>query len=633
MRKAHILKRTFGRDRPQNVVFFDVETDPTDIGNNEKRHLLKLGAASYCRTSTNEYLAKQRSISFTTADEFWTFLESTLRSKAKTYLIAHNIVFDLTVLDGFSQLERRGWVLQSWYSKGFTSIFRWRKGDLTLIGLDNGNFFTGKLEKWGEIVGYPKQVIDFETVTDKDLLSYCQTDVQIMVLLWRLWLVFLDEHRCGSFKPTVASTAFNIWRHRFMRHKVYIHNNKEALALERQSYRGGRVECFYIGLSDHTQYHYLDVNNMYGYVLREHEYPSTLLGYKETDSIYSLRRKLAKYAVVAKVTVNITNPLFPYKLKGHTCYPVGRFITTLTTPELKLALDNDWIEALHSLSWYIQKPLFDEFVDYFYSLRKQYVKEDNKPFATICKLLINSFYGKFGQRGFNQKTIGEVGVTSIWRETVLLQETGEIYDLVALAGRVFKEWKEGESYHSFPVIAAHVTAYARLYLFDLKQSVPEREAYYMDTDSLIVSDKGLKALQPRLDKERLGQLKVERSSPYLRINAPKDYEMKGRIKRKGISSNAVEVEPGVFEQEQWVRLAGMIRRGNTSEYITTTVRKHLRREFHQATVRRSGWCDPFRLDLDPGSEDAPLMLPPVERLQSAPPSRSASEVVTADQEE
>ena len=594
-RKAHTLKPTKGLDRPRNVIFFDTETTEEHVTEKKSKHRLKLGVAVYCRSRRDEYLLKQREISISSGADFWKELDRMIPPKSKYYLVAHNILFDLTVLDVFTLLPELGWKMVSFYSKGFTNIFRWKQGERTLIMMDNGNLFPGKLVKWGRLVGLEKGEPDFETVSDEELLSYCRNDVEIMIRSWRAWLSFLDHHDCGAFKLTIGSTAFNTWRHRFLDTLVWIHSDKSALELERKAYKGGRVEALFQGSVNHGQYYYLDVNNMYGYVLEFFAYPKAIQGVQEHTSLEILRRRLEKYAVIATVTLDTRENHYSYRVDGHLCYPLGEFETTLTTPELKLAMLDGSIMDIKAMAWYTQAQLFTEYVRYFYALRERYAKGDNGAYSEICKRLINHLYGKFGQHGFKQKVVGSCPTDKVLRETVYGENSMDRYWNMYIGGVVYKEWQEGESYHSFPAIAAHVTAYARLYIDKLRRKVTPGHVFYMDTDSLIVDEKGFHELSHLLHDTELGRLKVERESPWLVINAPKDYSMKGRQRIKGVSPKAVEVAPGVFDQTQWSRLFGMMHDGDLSGYTTKQVRKVQRRQIYSGVLRPSGWIDPFQV--------------------------------------
>ena len=98
-RKEHTLKPTKGKDRPTNVIFFDTETYEEPITPTKTKHRLKLGVAVYCRSRRDEYLLEQREISIRSGAEFWADVDRMIRPKSKYYLVAHNILFDLTVLD------------------------------------------------------------------------------------------------------------------------------------------------------------------------------------------------------------------------------------------------------------------------------------------------------------------------------------------------------------------------------------------------------------------------------------------------------------------------------------------------------------------------------------------------------
>ncbi len=612
-RIAHKLEPTVGMGRPRRIVFFDTETKWEAGINGRTIHTLRLGVAKYCTLEAGGQLRENDRYVFTRTGDFISWLDSICKKKSTTYLVAHNLVFDLSVCGVFKQLNLIGWKLNNFYSKGMTSIFHWKDGERRLKGLDNGNFFRGKLEYWGKLLGFGKLPISFEQAKDHELETYCERDVDIMVRLWTIWLSFLDDHDCGSFKPTVSSTAFNTWRHRFMTETVHIHTDEDALRLERQSYKGGRTECLWVGERNDGPFYYLDVNNMYGYILATESFPAGLYNYSDKIDLYTLAYKLARYAMVADVTIDVTEPWFPYKVDKHTCYPIGRFRTTLTTPELKLCIDRGWMVEVHSAAWYREERLFSDYVITFNKLRREYEHQGEAGFAKICKLLVNGLYGKFGQRSIKIEPIGECDPSIVKREKVYDEVNDEIFDQVYLAGFIYRERKEGESFHSFPAIAAHVTAYARLNLYSLANSIPKHHIFYMDTDSLVVDKTGYEVLEGEIIPGKLGALKIEQTSPWLKIHAPKDYSMEGRFKLKGISPKAERLSEGVYKQTHWLKLAGLIQEGITEGYITKEVTKHQLRVIHSGVVLPSGWVQPFHLPLPRPVEVALPRLSSVER--------------------
>lgn len=607
-RPEHLLKPSGVKAFPSDLVCFDTETNQVEQTDGSILQTLKMGVAVHMRTLKGLILTEQSSITFHTAPELWDYITNQ-RKKSTRYITSHNIVFDLAVSDGFNQLAQKGYQLKSFYSKAMVSIFRWTCGDKKIIAIDNTNLFPGKLSRWGELFNIPKLEVDFETVDDKTLAIYCRRDVDILITCWRKWFDFLAANGCGAWKPTTASTAFNTWRHRFMPLSIHIHNNEQALQLERDAYRGGRVECFFKGRPPGNHFYTLDVTNMYGYVLKRYSYPSSLQGYTEKPTPDYLIRKLGDYQVIASVDLKINEPVFPLVYNGHTAYPVGYMSTTLSSPELIYALQHGWLLDIHAMSWYKQAPLFSEYVKTFYNLRDQYKKEGNSGYAEICKLLINGLYGKFGQSGMDQKRVGDVDINRVWRSNCIDVETGENYVMTMIGGGQFEERQAGEAYHSFPGIAAHVTALARMHLWRLIQKVPKHHLFYCDTDSLIVDEIGKQALEAFIQPGVMGMLKIEYEADSLEIRSPKSYTIGDKMKMKGVSSAAIRIDDNSFSQFQWTQFNGLIQQGDTSKLRLIPVIKHQSETIYSGWVTSEGWIEPFVLDASFLRLTLPLPLP------------------------
>ena len=157
-----------------------------------------------------------------------------------------------------------------------------------------------------------------------------------------------------------------------------------------------------------------------------------------------------------------------------------------------------------------------------------------------------------------------------------------------------------------------MTAYARLFLYRLVKSVSPEHVYYMDTDSLIVDQIGLNELNPLLDPDTIGSLKIEHQSDNLTIFAPKDYIMGDRVRLKGIKKDAITISPGVFQQTHWYHLPGLIRKGSLSGSVTKTIIKRQRRVILSGHRSKEGWIYPFVLS---EQEPLPVFLPSLQPSQ------------------
>jgi len=154
----------------------------------------------------------------------------------------------------------------------------------------------------------------------------------------------------------------------------------------------------------------------------------------------------------------------------------------------------------------------------------------------------------------------------------------------------------GECFDSFPAIAAHVTGYARMYLWSLMQQAGWGNYFYCDTDSLIVNEVGLCRLQKKIEKSLLGGLKIDKRGSTVLLQGLKDYSIGAKVVLKGVRHNAKSIGNGVYEQEKWPSFRGLLRSGQAETYIVETVTKHLTRNYTKGTVTLSGVVRPYVLD-------------------------------------
>jgi hypothetical protein len=98
-----------------------------------------------------------------------------------------------------------------------------------------------------------------------------------------------------------------------------------------------------------------------------------------------------------------------------------------------------------------------------------------------------------------------------------------------------------------------------------------------------------------MDDSELGMLKVEWESESMIINGLKDYVVDGTAKIKGIRKDAEEVSPGIFTQEQFRGIEGMIRDGDMDRILIRTVTKKLMRQYLKGQVAETGRVFPLQL--------------------------------------
>ncbi len=604
-RPAHIMQPEKSMAMPRHLLFLDTETTQYVKPNGDIVQSLKLGWACYWRRAGDRHLDKIEWLYFEKQSDFWRFVFSHTAPKVKLWVIARNIVFDFTVCHGWRYLKAAGYKLKFFHNEGTTTIISVRKKGSSIVFLDSMNWFVESLEKTGQRIGVPKQPIDFAKCSVEELRAYCLNDVKIELENFKLFIRFLEGNHISRLCYTRGSTAMSAYLLRHYNTKIYIHNNREAVNLERDSYRGGRVECFYIGELNNESYHIVDVNSLYPFVMRNNLYPVRYLSILHSQSVASLKAALAEKAVVARCLVNTAEPVYAVR-RDRTIFPVGRFWCNLCTPELKYALAFGRIEAVSDMVVYEQAYIFKSYVDTFYSLRLDFRSAGVAEYEEICKKMLNSLYGKFGQKAQEWTLIGECP-NEFDREEIVFNRNGKrVTKLRYLMGQLWELTGHDECFDSFPAIASHVTAYGRLYLWYLMQKAGHGNYFYCDTDSLIVNNKGLKHLESEMHETELGGLKLVESSLSLTIHGLKDYSTATKTVVKGIRKNAVDCGNGGYQQELWPSFRGILRSGKPEQYTVTHIEKHLSREYTKGHVHLNGSVTPLVY-----ADDADSPLPPL----------------------
>ncbi|GAI69062.1 unnamed protein product [marine sediment metagenome] len=591
-RKPHILKSEKTMAMPRHIIFFDTETYQETIDNYSTRQRLRLGWACYYRRAYGRHPAKVDWFYFDTHIAFWQFVFEHTAPKVKLWVIARNLTFDFTVVKGWRHLRKAGYKLKFFHNQGTCNIISVRNKSKALVFLDSMNWFVESLEKTGDRIGIKRIAVDYKTCSKSELSAACKNHALIELENFKLFIRFLEGNKVARLCYTRGSTAMAAFLLSHYTTKIYIHNNKQAIDLERESYKGGRVECFYLGVLNNENYYILDVNSLYPFVMRNNPYPVKYKQIKRNITPKSLLASLYSKAVVAKVLIETDLPVYAVR-RGRCMFPVGRFWATLCTPELKYAFAHNHIKQVDTCVLYKQENIFRSYVDKFYTLRMDFKSAGVDEYVELCKKMLNSLYGKFGQKGENWSKIGDCPNEPDREELVFNVGGRRATKLRYLLGELFIMRGHGESFDSFPAIAAHVAAYGRMYLWAVMQQAGYGNYFYCDTDSLFVNDKGLHNLENLLDNTALGAIKIIEHTNLINIRGLKDYTIGNREVIKGIRKLAIKVADGVYEQEIWPSFKGLLRRQHPDVYAISTIRKRLSREYTKGTVSPDGVVVPF----------------------------------------
>lgn len=584
----HNLGTNKTRAWPRNYCFVDTETCERKINTTTKRQRLRLGVAHYDRDAYGGHSGISRRWDFRTPAGFWGRLIRSSEQDRRLIVVAYNMGFDFRILSGFKVLMGLGYKPQKLFLSSTCVILHFLRGKHRITILDMMNYLEGTLESWGDLLGIAKIEVDFASVSDDKLLKHCNADVDILREVWRRWRDFVSVNDLGHFCPTRAAQALTAFRHRFMPKPMLIHASKEATEIERASYFGGRTECFHVGKLPGPPFFKLDVNSMYPAIMRKVAVPIKFLRIVEGIGLSRLYRGVRRCCLVAEVFVKTRTPCYPYRSKVGMMFPVGEFWTTLATPELAFALAHKHVKAVGRVCVYDSAVMFRRYVDTLYKIRRGYRSKGDDVFQEMVKYLLNSLYGKFGQRNEVWRYDGHNSSNADGAIRVFDLDTGEWVRQYTICGRTWSQIGKQEAYHSFPAVSSHITSAARMLLWRLICMAGRKNVFYCDTDSLIVNRAGRQRLKPYLDDTALGRLKLEYKTDKVTIHSPKDYQTGRETHIKGVRKDAEKIGPNTYKYWEWEGLLGAAGKGNLDSVVMRLRRKVLARTILQGQVSSSG---------------------------------------------
>lgn len=235
----------------------------------------------------------------------------------------------------------------------------------------------------GDIVGLPKLEKNFSSV------EYCLRDAAITFRAAKLFREAYAEE--GQYpRLTIASTAFNIWKRKYWKREIW-RPLKEVWRGALEAYHGGRTEPFALG--EFPDVKAIDAASMFPWAMITAPLPLPWGCFSrvqrdgdfDPSGIYRVR-----------VNSDLERPLLPYRSCDGTVYPNGKFTGWYVGEELQAfgALGGR-VRVLEGFKFLEEAEPFASYV------RSMFRKKQRSRGAkrTMFKYLLNTLYGKFGQKG------------------------------------------------------------------------------------------------------------------------------------------------------------------------------------------------------------------------------------------
>lgn len=315
--------------------------------------------------------------------------------------------------------------------------------------------------------------------------------------------------------PTAANVSLKLYIQSFLEDNL-VQSPDDIVEKEKIAYKGGRTEVFKksfdISKNNNKPMIYSDINSSYPFSMTK-KVPYKYLGmvnYRDEEERmkkkhlkdYYLYRARAIYCGDDKY--HIPNLMCREKdgslsVKKNTEYSYHWGV------ELKEAIKNGYKIYVTEIMEYEGKEIFKEFSNYFYNERLK-VKNTNIALAMFYKSVLNSLYGKFGQKLFNNMMLTDPDeiYNILNNDSIMLKSFQEVDDKLLIS--YIEGGDDRVSIGRLVRFSSYIAALSRTKLAEVMRSVGHKHVYYCDTDS-VFTDKEID--KKYLDNNKLGYWKVE----------------------------------------------------------------------------------------------------------------------------
>lgn len=512
------------------------------------------------------------------------------------YIFAHNAEFDFTVLfdniilnldsaclfvgSTFVQAKKRG--------KVFCNSLPILKSSVKELGKNIGILKGETPKEYTEWKPGNKEI----KVTPAHI-EYCYKDCEIV-------FEFLKKvfSHTGRIKFTIASCAMNVFTNNFLKRKLKLNPNNEKF---RNSYYGGRVECFRFGRIKPC-YKY-DVNSLYPFVCTRMFFPDFNKVKKGRNNNTKYFSSYILYNFEGCVNVSIEHKknfvgTLPYRRDTEIIFPYGVYSAWYNFNELRAAVNTGLVRIVKVHEYYYAPKIFfselSEYMLYFYKQKNNTEGAEKM----INKFFLNALTGKFGQKRYGKKEYFKNIVEASKVIDKLNDKTK--YQLHHFSEEredcfleIFSEQKERKINWNIPAISSYITSEARVYMlqFYLKY---QKNLLYTDTDSLVLN----KPLDHKFISETiLGMFKKEHDTE-IEIIGNKHYysKVKGEkvVHIKGVGKNYKQRGKN-YSFKRMIRTKESLRQ-NTHAGMFVEVVKHIAPDYTKRKVNKNNYTSTLKLN-------------------------------------
>lgn len=595
-RRAHWIRHNEQNRIPPRWVAFDSESHRAYYRDGEfQTHMLSAAIRWRHGLKTGDH-AESRV--FWSPKELWEWITEYCRPGQRTIVCAHNLGHDVRITQALTILPGLGWELEWTNLASDVSVMKWVSDAGTLVLCDLWTWLPVKLSAIPVHGDYHKLPMPAPNASPVSWQRYCLRDATIVYRAMSELIDYIDTHDMGNWQPTGSGMAYATWRHKYLDHHILVHADESALQAERNAMHTGRAEAWRHGRISGGPWTEIDMKNAYCRIGAECELPVKLKYRTGAITLEQYHVLCSRYRVLCHARVSTAVPCLPCRANGRTAWPVGTFSTTVWDTELSLAFAEGASVKVLECWIYTRAPVLQRWSEWV--LRTLSVQcEDIPPVVrTWIKHCSRALIGRISLRTAKWEYFGDnpEGITGITRMTDI--RTRETHRLMHIGDKTFMETDRVEGRDSCPQITGWIMAECRRRLWFAMRAAGLPNIAHVDTDSLLVSATGLRAMQRRPEYADRDRWAVKGSWRSLTVWGPRNWRGDKVRKVAGVPVKALELAPNVFQGERWQSIAGALADNSPGAVRVTSHTWHMKTPDHRRLddPDRAGYTVPLTVD-------------------------------------
>lgn len=561
---------------PKRWVSFDTES-LTEQDDKEGIQSWRSGAAVFWRRDLKSGDGR-RDATYRDPKSFWQDVADYCRPGTRTVAIAHNLGHDLRISRALEILPMLGFELEWCNLDRNVSTMTWRSDRGTLVLVDLLTWLPMPLHKVAKLVDSDKLRMPSASAGDDRWDAYCLRDAEIVYLAKSRILDWIASEQLGNWQPTGAGMSYATWRHRFMSHKVLVHNNPEVIAAERAAMHTGRAEAWRHGILAYDMWHEIDLRTAYTRIAAECDLPTK---YKfSTEGINQVQyEQLSRvYRVNCLVDVSTDTPIVPHHDGHRTIWPVGQFRTWIWDVEVNELLAQNSRVTILAAHVYTKAPILAAWANWVLSVQNSTSDDVQPVIRAFAKHTGRALIGRLSLRAPKWELFGENPFGDAGLSFDVDYETGDIRRMMHVGNKTLVETARVEGRDSLPQVTGWIMAECRIRLWWAMVAAGLENIAHVDTDSVLVNRAGLHRMQDAYSGSFLTLFQRKGQWPALAVYGPRNLRAGRERKIAGVPLKAVETLPDTFVGEKWRSLASDMANGRAGNVTVVEATWTVKRE-------------------------------------------------------